>query len=58
MNKKSSFFSNKACDICKRQATIMRFYNGRVHVLCEKQKCDKISRIKLGLFGMKLNLKG
>lgn len=56
-NKHRTFFGNKNCDICKKPASLIRFYKNKSQVICSSKKCDYLSRVKLGIFKTYLNIK-
>jgi len=45
---KGSFFDGKKCDFCKRPTTTIRFCNGKRHHICDRERCNRASWIKLG----------
>ncbi len=46
-----AFFEGKNCDICKAQATTIRFMRNRSFVICDNKECDKATRMAVGMFG-------
>ena len=51
MNKKHrSFFQNKQCKYCKKQATLFRITKSQPEMLCDAYLCDKQSRVSAGYF--------
>jgi len=56
--KHRTFFSNKQCEYCKKQGSIIRFWKNKSEVICSSKKCDYQSRIKLGIFRLGQYYKG
>jgi len=43
-----TYFENKNCTICKKQAIKYRYIGGKGYYLCDNNLCDLITLVKAG----------
>lgn len=49
MRKSRSYFKNKKCLICKKQATTYRLTRNSFYYICDRKRCSRKVLIKAGI---------